>query len=123
MLKRWFILAGLMAGTLGAAVPATQPAEPGSLEFRAVTALNRGEYSAALPLLEKLLEQNTDESKKGMIEEQIRVAKAQIASAATQPAGAPGEVQIPISAETRKKHTPPAAGEVRELGIQELGNF
>src|SRR5688572_1702782 len=109
MLKRWVIMTLFAAGSLAAVPPATQPAEPGSLEFRAVTALNRGDYSEALPLLEKLREQNKDESKKGMIEEQIRVAKAQVESAATQPAGAPGEAQIPISAETRKKHAPPTA--------------
>jgi hypothetical protein len=123
MFKRWIITVGLLLGAVGAAVPATQPAEPGSLEFRAVTALNRGDYASALPLLEKLAEQNKDQSKKGLIDEQIRVAKAQIAAAATQPAEAGGDVQIPMSAEARKKHAAPTAGEVRELGIQELGNF
>ena len=137
MWKRLIVCGVLAMGAVGVAraggapsvaVPATQKAVPGSLEVDAVSALNRSDYSAALPLLEKLQTQNTDESKKGVIAEQIRVCKAQIASAATQPAagsasGLPGDVQVAVSAESRKKHAAPKPGEVRELEIKELGNF
>jgi hypothetical protein len=124
MWKRLLLVSVLTLVTAGAVPPATQPAEPGSLEFRAIAALNRADYAAALPLFEKLQKQNTDESKNGLIAEQIRVCKAQIEAAATQPAADPNApAQIPMSAESRKKHAPPTEGEVRELGIQELGNF
>src|SRR5207249_513941 len=55
------------------------------------------------------------------IAEQIRVCKAQLASTpAAQPAQGPS---IATSAEQRKKHDPPKAGETRNLEIKELGNF
>ncbi len=119
----WIKGLGLMVlAAFVTAVPATRPvADASALELRAVAALNTGSYSEALPLLEKVAAEQKDESKKGLIDEQIRVCKAQIAAAATQPAGTSTEVAT--SGDKRKKHEAPKAGEVREMEIKELGNF
>ena len=58
--------------------PSTQP----SLEFRAGEAFNRGEYSVALPLLQKLAVQLKDQPDKvAPILEQVRVCEKQLTMA------------------------------------------
>jgi len=116
MAKRLVLLALLL--TAIGATPATQPAGAG-LEVRATTAFNRGEYAAALPLLQKLQSQvSATSDKAGLIGEQIRVCQAQIAAIpATQPAITAN------TSEQRKPHAPPKPDELREMEIKQLGNF
>ncbi|HEX8521711.1 MAG TPA: DUF3299 domain-containing protein [Tepidisphaeraceae bacterium] len=123
------VLAVLLAGTAvlsvsaraAAPVATTKPAAQASgLELRAVSALNSGNYAEALPLLEQVLKELKDESKRGIIEEQIRVCKKQIQTAATQPGVS---TEIATSADKRKKHAAVKDGEVREMDIKDLGNF
>jgi hypothetical protein len=95
-----------------------------ALALRAQQAFNRGEYATALPLLRKMANEAADQpAKLGSIQERMRVCEKALAalkedpqSAATAKPGQPTE-------ETRKPHTPPKAGEVVELTIQNLGNF
>jgi hypothetical protein len=104
-----------------AAAPATGPS---SLEVRASTAFNNGQYALALPLLQKLETQFKGQSDKlGPIQEQIRVCNEQIAQAnaangVTPPPAAPA----PLS-QNRKPHVKPKDGEVLDLQIKDLGNF
>jgi len=124
MSLRNIAFSALLAICMGAA-PTSQPtpAPDGAtaLEVRATTAFNRGQYATALPLLEKLQIQTSETDKSGLIAEQIRVCKAQIASAP--PALANQGPNIATSAEQRKRHDPPRDGETRDMEIRELGNF
>jgi hypothetical protein len=129
-LQTW-VLMGLLAGVF-AAGPATQPAPsspPGpSLEVRAATAFNNGQYALALPMLQRIEKQVADQPDKlGAVQEQIRVCQKQIAANAgkTDPAAAAAGVapQIPQTAEARKPHTAPKPGTVADMEIKELGNF
>lgn len=101
-------------------VPATQPADNSALEIRAVESFNRGEYTIALPLLQKLKTRLADQPDKlGPVEERIRVAQRNLL--ATLPKTPPKDP--PTSSEQRKPHAPPREGETRVLKIKELGNF
>ncbi len=103
-----------------AAVPATQPAQPGRLETpelkaKAQLAFSAGDYKAATPLLKELAVRlrNTPEAVAPILE-QIRVAEAGLQQ--EQPA-AEG-INAP-----RTPHPPLSADEIRELPLQKLGNF
>src|SRR5687767_8843192 len=96
-----------------------------ALALRAQQAFNRGEYALALPLLRKMANEAADQpAKLGSIQERMRVCEKALASLKEDPQASatvrPGE---PPTDETRKPHTPPKAGEVMELTIQNLGNF
>jgi hypothetical protein len=117
-----------------AAGQTTQPAidvhDP-RVELRANQAFNRGEYSSALPLLTALANAaQNDPVKAGALQEKIRVCrraldalaqKSVVNPAAAAAVGAPAD--IPMDAETRRKHAPPQPGQVEQMTIKELGNF
>jgi hypothetical protein len=124
--SRCIAITGLMI-SLVAAAPATQPAADGTIELRAATAFNSGQYGTALPLLrtlEKQLQNQPD--KQGMVREQIRVCVAQLAQTAITGGALSPTDRAPDavpSAEQRKPHAPPKKGETRDLQIKDLGNF
>jgi len=100
----------------------TQPSAPAqtgaALEIRANNAISRGEFTSALPMLEKLAaDAKGDSLKVGRIQEQIRMVKRMLA------VGATSQPTVATSAEERKPHAAPKAGETRETNIKELGNF
>jgi hypothetical protein len=110
-----------------AAEPATQPADKGSIEFRAQQAFNAAQYAVALPLLQKLETQYKENPDKlAPVQEQIRVCQKNIAiaQATVQVAPAtPGAADPEMSAEKRTPHPAPKAGETLTMGIKQLGNF
>jgi hypothetical protein len=97
----------------------TQPADGPTVEQRAQSAFNRGDWVTAVPLLKELKEKYASISpdRVGAIEEQIRLAERALAT------GAPPPVEVPTAAETRKPHSKPAGDSVYETTIKELGNF
>jgi hypothetical protein len=125
-----------------ASAQSTQPSGPriggdaAALELRATQAFNKGDYSQALPMLQKLAEGLKNDAsqadKLGMIQEQIRVceknqsatvvasAVTSVGSSAAVPAAPAGPA---ISAVARTPHPKPKDGEVLEMGIKDLGNF
>ncbi len=116
---------------LAASAQATADKTPPSIaqtEISANTAFNRGEYVKALPLYKKLSEAFKDQSTRlGSVQEKIRVCEKAIEAAkkdpaATQPALAAGGTDQ-TSAETRKPHSVPKAGQVLDMSIKDLGNF
>ena len=129
----------LLLSTALAAAQATQPVSANSseaLEIRATESFNKGDFTVALPMLQKLAGQLQNQpaqaDKLAMVQEQIRVCQknqpVQIASAnvtsvgdasLTTPAGPP---PIPMGAD-RKPHPAPKPGEILEMQIKELGNF
>jgi len=113
----------MMLLSLMAAAPTTQPA-PSSLEVRANTAFNNGQYAIALPLYQKLQMQYEGQADKlGPLEEKVKVCQTAIEKATAQgqtAASAAGPVSL--SAE-RKPHPAPKPGDVLDMQIKELGNF
>jgi hypothetical protein len=107
----------------------TQPSVAAeTLELRAMTAFNQGQYAVALPLLEQLAERVKDDANRlGAVQEQIRVCQRGIEAASkakpVDAQAAAGERPAPQTAENRKPHAPPKAGEIRQIAIKELGNF
>lgn len=110
-----------------APTPTTKPAGGGTLEVRATTAFNNGQWALALPMLKQLAEQAKDTPDKlATYQEQIRVCEKNIADAqakggaATQPAVADATTQ---PAGPRQPIPEPKPGQVTELQIKDLGNF
>jgi hypothetical protein len=94
-----------------------------ALALRAQQAFNRGEYAIALPLLRKMANEAADQpAKLGSIQERMRVCEKALAALKEDPQSATSAKGQPTE-ETRKPHTPPKAGEVMEMTIQNLGNF
>jgi hypothetical protein len=99
-----------------------------ALEIRASQAFNKGDYSQALPMLQKLagdLKSDSSQADKlGMVQEQIRVceknksAVTSVGSTAATPAQA--DAAKPAA---RTPHPAPKDGEVVDLAIKDLGNF
>lgn len=109
-----FIFAALIGASMALGGTPSQKLD-GSLESRANVAFAKGDYPTALPLLRAVEARVADDpAKLGMIQERIRVCEKAIARAAKELPTAPGE---------RKVHTRPAAGQVAEMSIKELGNF
>jgi hypothetical protein len=136
------ILAFLLTAPLGFA-QTTQPAgNDAAIELRATQAFNKGDYTVALPMLQKLAVDLKDDSaqkdKLGMIQEQIRVCEkntatpaaadnTQVASAVTS-IGDTASVPVaptaaPVTAAERKPHPAPKPGEMLDMSIKDLGNF
>ena len=91
-------------------------------EFRANQAFNRGQYSAALPVLQQLSEVFKDQpSRLGPIQEKIHVCETALASLQATPQVLPPPDLAPAKART--PHAAPKPGEVLEMEIKELGNF
>jgi hypothetical protein len=120
-----FLIVLLLMGSLAPAgeQATTQPSnDSAALELRANQAFNRGEYAIALPLLQKLSKQMVSEpDRQGQVDEQIRVCKKNLAAAPATPAGQPNAA--PLTAENRKPHAAPKAGETLTIDIKDLGNF
>lgn len=121
-------LAALMSAPACAATAApaaTQAsAAPTTLEVRAATAFNSGQFAVALPMLEKLqIEFENQPEKQGPLAEQIKVCQAQIASAAAVNGTNGGPATPPSLSANRKPHDPAKPGELRDMQIKELGNF
>ncbi len=113
----------MMLLSLMAAAPTTQPA-PSSLEVRANTAFNNGQYAIALPLYQKLQMQYEGQADKlGPLEEKVKVCQTAIEKATAQGQGAASAAgPVSLSAE-RKPHPAPKPGDVLDMQIKELGNF
>jgi hypothetical protein len=100
-----------------------------AIEIRAIEAFNRGEYTIALPLLQKVKQAlPADDERLGPIDERIRLAQRNLAKQMKEKGltippttGLPDDP--PSSAEKRKPHAPPKEGEVRTVTIKLLGNF
>jgi|SRR5690349_15080804 len=123
--------------------PATQPdasnaSAPSQIEVRAMQEFGRGNWASALPLLKKVqadLKAQNQVDRVAAIEENIRVCQRNLAAAtnaqaSVTPGAAAGadpaaaaQQNGPPTAENRKPHAPPKAGEVREMSIKDLGNF
>jgi hypothetical protein len=113
------------------AAPASQPSQSpdaaseavrlGQLRLLANQAMARGDYSAALPQLQKVSQMLTDQPDQlGPVLEDIRVCRRQIATGGKPIA--PQMVTVPDSGQ-RVPHATPASGQVLELAIKDLGNF
>jgi hypothetical protein len=102
----------------------TQPSgAKDTLEFRASQAFTRNEYAVALPLLQKLETQLKEQPDKlAPVQEEIRVCQKNIAQAASAVPVAAGS-DPEMSAEKRKPHPAPVAGQTTAMAIKELGNF
>ena len=140
-------LSGLLALPLAApcahaadakAAPAPAPAakadskpaggDTATLEQRANEAMNRGQYSLAKDLFNKVGDRikDTDKKRYAAIQEQIRVCETnikQLAAAMPVPQNNLAEPAIETAPEKRKKHAAPAAGQVLPISMKELGNF
>jgi hypothetical protein len=115
-----WIASGLLLLLLAAA-PSTAPS---TLEVRATTAFNNGQYALALPMLQKLSDQLKDQPDRvGQLKEQIRVCQAQIAQANVVNGVTPPPATPAPTNEQRKPHAPPKEGETRDFQIKDLGNF
>ena len=96
---------------------ATRSTVGGSLAFRANQAFNTGDYTTALPLLQRLAVQlRNDPDRVGPILEKVRVAEANVNQ--MKGIGPDGSVNA-----TRKPHRAPGEGQTVELDVRELGNF
>jgi hypothetical protein len=137
-----FMLLLMLAGP---AFAQTSPDARAALELRASQAFNKGDYTVALPMLQKLageLQGQKDQADKlAMVQEQIRVcqknAPIQLAAASPSPTAAvtsvgdaspalpPQPPMLPSEnpGPDRKPHPAPKPGETQEMSIKELGNF
>ncbi len=97
----------------------TQPTDGPSLEVRAQSAFNRGDWAAAIPLLQELKTKyaSIQPERVGAMEEQIRLAERSLAT------GAPAAPEVAVSPEKRRPHPKPATDATYETSIKELGNF
>ncbi|HTW95085.1 MAG TPA: DUF3299 domain-containing protein [Tepidisphaeraceae bacterium] len=112
---------------------ATQPTANLPLDYRANSAFNQGRYAIALPLLQELAADYIDQPDKlGPVEEQVRVCQKAIAAATaahangTDPGFTDPSTAVPIQyslSAGRHPHVRPAAGQVLDIPIKELGNF
>jgi hypothetical protein len=118
------------------AAQSTQPTAPdAALELRATQAFNKGDYSQALPMLQKLADslksQPAQADKFGMVEEQIRVCEKnqplQVASAVTSvgsnAATPTAAATPPVDSAKRTPHPAVKPGDVLDIAIKDLGNF
>jgi len=104
--------------------PATQPSvvTANQLQLRANEDMAKGDYAAALPLLQKVSQMLTDQPDQlGPVLEQIRVCQRQL----NKSPAAPKPVQSVLAATggVRQPHTRPPPGQTLEIPIKELGNF
>ncbi|HSI32338.1 MAG TPA: DUF3299 domain-containing protein [Tepidisphaeraceae bacterium] len=140
--KLWILAAAaaslaLPALTARAADPKPLAAAPAKVaddkdfkfEARATEAFNRGQYSLAKELFAKAAERvkESDPKKSAQLQDQVKACEKNIKELAAVMPIPPGDLnpgpQIETAADKRKKHTPPANGQVLEIGMQELGNF
>jgi len=114
-----------LVGLTRAIAPAAGPAastQPSTLEIRAQTAFNNGQYAMALPMLQKLQAQLAGQTDKlAVLAEEMKVCQTQIAQAGVVNGTAPAPAAAPDS--ERKPHPTPKPGEVLDMNIKDLGNF
>lgn len=116
-------IAAAIVLTCIAAAPATQPAAS-SLEVRANTAFNNGQYALALPMLQKLQMQYEGEPDKlGPLEEKVKVCQTAIDKAKAQGQAAASTAGPQSLSAERKPHPAPKPGDVLDMQIKDLGNF
>ena len=121
-MKLWLTCIFALVSTVCVA-QTTQPTDGTSLEFRASQAFTRNDYAVALPLLQKLQDQLKDQPDKlAPVQEEIRVCQKNIAMAQSAVQLPPG-TDPAMTAELRKPHPAPKAGETVAMTIKELGNF
>jgi hypothetical protein len=121
-------------------------AQAAALELRATESFNKGDFTAALPMLQKLATQlqtqpnQTD--KLAMVQEQIRVCQKNQSVPLQSAVGGPGGAAVTSLGDTsalasstpptppelvmgpdRRPHPLPKPGETLEMSIKELGNF
>ena len=113
------------AAPTGGGLAALNTGDPATLELRANQTFTRGQYALALPMLQKVADNYKDNPDKlGPVEEKIRVCQKNIAKPpVVDPASAAQQPAAPVTAEQRKPHPAPQAGETVVLDIKELGNF
>jgi len=114
--RLWAII--LLAAAAAALGPASRPV---TLEVRAAQEFIRGEYAAALPLLQKLYEQSADDpDKRDRLAEQIRVCVRNLRAS-----GRPvTRLAVPEPAtQPRRPHLRPPDGQALDLPVKDLGNF
>ena len=128
------VVALLASRAWGDAAATSQPSNPGNLaaelQLEANEDMGRGNYLAAVPLLQKVSELLADQPDQlGPVMEQIRMCRHQILAAAAKakdpnnPNNPTQSVVIAVDGGTRHIHPAPTPGDVVELPIKELGNF
>ncbi len=127
---KYLIACVALVSVARAVTPVASPAapastQPGTLEIRAQTAFNNGQYAMALPMLQKLQIQFDGQTDKlGVLGEEIKVCQTQLAQAqAVNGTGTTPTAAAPTSAAERTPHPAPKPGEVLDMQIKELGNF
>ena len=98
------------------------------LQLEANEDMGRGNYLAAVPLLQKVSELLSDQPDQlGPVLEQIRMCRHQILAAASKStlAGSAGSTSVAIAVDGGPRHIHPAPtpGDMVEMPIKELGNF
>ena len=121
------ILAAFAGGRAWADASATsQPSGnlASELQLEANEDMGRGNYLAAVPLLQKVSQLLSDQPDQlGPVLEQIRVCRHQILAAASNSQTPPQSVAVAVDGGPRHIHPAPTPGDVIELPIKELGNF
>lgn len=120
----WLVLVLCLAVCAAAQDPATQPSAVtvNKLQLRANEDMAKGDYAAALPLLQKVSQLLTDQPDQlGPVLEQIRVCQRQLNSPAPPPK--PAQSVVAAMGGVRQPHKLPAPGQTLDLPIKELGNF
>jgi hypothetical protein len=108
------------------ASPTSQPSGnlAAELQLEANEDMGRGNYLAAVPLLQKVSQLLSDQPDQlGPVLEQIRVCRHQILAAASNSPTPPQSVAIAVDGGPRHIHPAPTPGDAVEMPIKELGNF
>jgi hypothetical protein len=108
------------------ASPTSQPSGnlASELQLEANEDMGRGNYLAAVPLLQRVSQLLSDQPDQlGPVLEQIRVCRHQILAAASNSPTPPQSVAIAVDGGPRHIHPAPTPGDAIELPIKELGNF
>ncbi len=114
------------AATPARLTPTSTDIPDAALEIRAAQAFNKGDYSQALPMLQKLVKDLKPDAaqadKVAMIQEQIRVCEKS-KSAVTSVGSSASSAAAAAKETTRTPHEKPKDGEVLDISIKDLGNF
>jgi len=130
-MKRIVVAILIVAGFAGArawadASATSQPSGnlAAELQLEANEDMGKGNYLAAVPLLQKVAQLLSDQPDQlGPVLEQIRVCRHQILAAASNSQATSQSVAIAVDGGPRHIHPAPTPGDAVELPIKELGNF
>lgn len=131
-MRRMLIAVVVLCGSAwawGDAAPTSQPSATvaNELQLQANEDMGRGDFAAALPLLQKVAGLLSDQPDQlGPILEQERVCRHQMLNSAAKPVlpGTPTvSVAMAVDGGPRHIHAAPTPGDVVEYPIKELGNF